>query len=135
MPSFLSILFGGSCGMPCRFDSSPKLLKLSANRDKTSEEWEKTGFALANFDRLKIGEPWWDYISRQVGVKPSNWCLQRFTESMQTVAFAAVKTEEPLITGYDWSSLSEGTVVGAGGSSGHDAACLPRPFLNLRIIV
>ncbi|KPM41238.1 hypothetical protein AK830_g5307 [Neonectria ditissima] len=110
--------------------------KFNSGKETPSEEPLESGFALANVDRLDKPENFWDYLNREVEGKPKGWRASKFAESMQAAASAsAIKTEDSLEIGYDWSKLGEATIVDIGGSSGHDAIHLVRTFPNLKVIV
>ncbi|KAH7176437.1 O-methyltransferase-domain-containing protein [Dactylonectria macrodidyma] len=110
--------------------------KFDFGKEKSSEEPLESGFTLANVDRLDKPESFWDYLNRDVEGKPKGWRASKFAESMQAAAASsAIKIEDSLKTGYDWSALGEATVVDIGGSSGHDAIHLVRAFPNLKIVV
>ncbi|KAI5464393.1 putative O-methyltransferase [Mariannaea sp. PMI_226] len=110
--------------------------KFSAGKDKPSDEVLESAFSLANVDKLDQLESFWDYMVREVEGKPKGYRATKFAESMQAAASAsAVKSEEVLKSGYDWSKLGGATVVDVGGSSGHDAVHLANNFPNVKIVV
>ncbi|KAH6876328.1 S-adenosyl-L-methionine-dependent methyltransferase [Thelonectria olida] len=110
--------------------------KFSSGKETSSEEPLESGFAVADIDRIGKPEYFWDYLDRSVEGKPEGWRATKFAESMQAAAGAsAIKVEDLLKMGYDWSKLGEVTVVDIGGSSGHDAIHLANTFPGLSIVV
>ncbi|EMT74665.1 Sterigmatocystin 8-O-methyltransferase [Fusarium odoratissimum] len=110
--------------------------KFSAGKDKPSEEPIESPFSLANVDKLKTPESFWDYLNREAEGKPKGWRATNFAESMQAASSAsAIRAEDLLKIGYDWAQLGDVTLVDVGGSSGHDAVHLARTFPSLKKIV
>lgn len=125
----------------------------SAGKDKPSEEPIESPFSLANVDKLKTPESFWDYLNREAEGKPKGWRATNFAESMQAASSAsAIRADDLLKVGYDWAQLGDVTLVDVsnpnlfrdsiaaniskvGGSSGHDAVHLARTFPNLKKIV
>ncbi|KAH7208524.1 O-methyltransferase-domain-containing protein [Fusarium oxysporum] len=110
--------------------------KFSAGKDKPSEEPIESPFSLANVDKLKTPESFWDYLNREAEGKPKGWRATNFAESMQAASSAsAIRAEDLLKIGYDWAQLGDVTLVDVGDSSGHDAVHLARTFPSLKKIV
>ncbi|KAK2923172.1 Winged helix-like DNA-binding domain superfamily [Fusarium oxysporum f. sp. vasinfectum] len=96
----------------------------------------RESLSLANVDKLKTPESFWDYLNREAEGKPKGWRATNFAESMQAASSAsAIRAEDLLNIGYDWAQLGDVTLVDVGGSSGHDAVHLARTFPNLKKIV
>ena len=86
--------------------------KYSAGKDKETEDILESGFAVADHDRLGQPSNLWQYLDREVEGKPKGFRTQTFAQAMQTAASAsAIRVEDVLLTGYDWESLGEATVI------------------------
>jgi hypothetical protein len=84
----------------------------SAGKDKPSEEPIESPFSLANVDKLKTPESFWDYLSREAEGKPKGWRATNFAESMQAASSAsAIRADDLLKIGYDWAQLGDVTLV------------------------
>ncbi|KAF2158988.1 hypothetical protein M409DRAFT_38028 [Zasmidium cellare ATCC 36951] len=60
---------------------------------------------------------------------------RQFASYMKNVTSAKGTSIEHLLTGYDWDSLGNATVIDLGGSNGHASIALARHFPNLQFIV
>nr|ANM86343.1 putative sterigmatocystin 8-O-methyltransferase [Cladonia uncialis subsp. uncialis]AUW31211.1 putative O-methyltransferase [Cladonia uncialis subsp. uncialis] len=68
-------------------------------------------------------------------IKESKELTRQFASYMKNVTSGKGLSIRHLVTGYDWSSLGEATVVDLGGSNGHASIGLAKVFPNLKFIV
>ncbi|MCJ1369856.1 hypothetical protein MMC20_001068 [Loxospora ochrophaea] len=107
--------------------SAPTAARMTEATDKwgATEAKNETACNIA----LATDKPFFDYVATSPAMS------KQFAGYMKNISTMAGLRVTHLLSGFDWSSLGEATVVDVGGSTGHASIALATAFPNITFIV